>query len=148
MPIVHPNTSLVSQHLPWTEKYRPEAIKDIVGQNKAVAEIIQWLKLWENKPPSKRALFIQGGTGIGKTSAIEAIALNLNFDLFELNASDVRDKEKIARIAGAAAYQATLTDDPTRFRIILMDEAEQSMSTKQKNAMLFGTNFALLCFGG
>ena len=83
VPIVHPNNSSVLQHLPWTEKYRPKTIKDIVGQNKAVAEILQWLKLWEKKPPSKRALFIQGATGIGKTSAIEAIALHLNFDLFE-----------------------------------------------------------------
>jgi replication factor C large subunit len=112
------------EHLPWIEKYRPQTIKDIAGQHKAVSDIINWLKQWGKKPPKHRALLIQGPTGVGKTSAVEAIASELDFDLFELNASDIRNKDRIEQTAGAAAYQATLTDDPNRLRIILMDEAD------------------------
>ncbi|MHA1839691.1 MAG: replication factor C large subunit [Candidatus Ranarchaeia archaeon] len=112
------------QYLPWTEKYRPRSVKEIVGQGKAIGEILSWLKEWENKPPKYRAALLIGPTGVGKTSAVEAIASDLKIDLFELNASDFRNRDNIERLAGSAAYQGTLTDDPNRLRLILIDEAD------------------------
>ena len=76
--------------LPWTEKYRPRNLDDVVGQEEAVISLKAFVKA-KNMPN----LLFAGPPGVGKTTCSLALAKELygeeiagNF--LELNASDER----------------------------------------------------------
>ncbi|OAD73670.1 hypothetical protein PHYBLDRAFT_133474 [Phycomyces blakesleeanus NRRL 1555(-)] len=90
----------------WTVKYRPRAIKDILGNKTQILNITKWLKEWqENKSkgfPIKdsgwsgyRAILISGPPGIGKTTAAHVIAEECGYHPLEFNASDARSKKML-----------------------------------------------------
>ena len=83
----------------------------------------------KNKPfndPNSRCLMISGPPGIGKTSAVRLIAKSLNYDVLELNASDVRNKGSIEAVlqdlSKAKSIKAALTDSLKT--LIVMDEVD------------------------
>lgn len=107
---------------PWTEKYRPRRVAEIVGNKKAVGEFIEWMKSWQSGSPSKRAALLAGPPGVGKTSLVYAYAAENGYDLVEVNASDKRTAESIRSVVGEASRQSTLLG--TRKRILLIDEVD------------------------
>ena len=98
-----PEPQSTVQFLPWVEKYRPLRIRDIVGNDDAVARL-QVIANEGNMPNlilsvsdirSSRLLHLQGPPGIGKTTAILAVAREMlgatyKEAVLELNASDDR----------------------------------------------------------
>ena len=107
---------------PWTEKYRPDKISEVVGNRESITKFLKWIESWEDgKPPSKKAALLYGPQGVGKTSLVQALARERGYDLVEMNASDWRSAEKIERVAERAAESSTLEE---KKRIILLDEAE------------------------
>ena len=111
-----------ARRLPWIIKYRPRRVDDVVDQDKAKKVILAWFRAWiEGKKPPKRALLLYGPPGVGKTSLIEAIANEYNFQLIELNASDYRRAEDVRRVVGAASKKRPLFK---RGIIILLDEID------------------------
>lgn len=108
--------------IPWIIKYRPKRVDDVIGQDEAKKTIISWLTEWaKGRIPYKKALLLYGPPGVGKTSLVEAIARELNFDILELNASDYRRKSDIRRIVGTAATKKPLLK---KGLIILLDEVD------------------------
>lgn len=89
----------------WVEEYRPKKIVDVVGNEKAKAQFLEWLKEWK---PSHKAALLYGPPGIGKTTLVKVTAQEFGFVLVEMNASDSRTEEKIMRIAGRAATESSL----------------------------------------
>ena len=108
-------------HLPWTLKYKPKTLSEVIGNEKAKEKILQWIKKWSRGVPGKRALLIYGPPGIGKTVAVEALANDLNMELVQSNASDYRTAEAIKRFAGRSSQYGTLFG---RRRLILFDEID------------------------
>ncbi len=108
------------KELPWTEKYRPKNLDEIRGQNKAVAEIREWIKKVKAGKITK-ALLLVGPPGSGKTSAAHAIANELNYDPIEVNASDLRDKTHLHYIVENVRAPSLLTMKP---RLIILDEID------------------------
>jgi len=102
----------------WTEKYRPKRFSDIEGQEHAVITIKEFLK---NFPRKKRAVILYGPPGTGKTSFAYAVATEKNAELFELNASDLRNREKLREILRPAIEQKSLIKEN---KIILVDEVD------------------------
>ncbi|MDD5588849.1 MAG: replication factor C large subunit [Candidatus Nanoarchaeia archaeon] len=108
----------LTSKMPWTEKYRPKTLEEIKGQNEAVFKIREFLKNFGKK---KNALLLHGPPGTGKTSIAHAAAKENNFEIFELNASDLRNKEKLKNILRPAAEQMSLEKED---KIILVDEVD------------------------
>lgn len=107
----------------WTEKYRPETLKEVAAQGRAMKNIRKWTNQWKKERPDKPALLFYGPPGTGKTATANAIAKEMDWDLIELNASDTRTKSEIERIAGSAATMGTLTGNKGK-RLIVLDEAD------------------------
>ena len=101
----------------FIEKYRPKKFSDILGQEKAIESIKSFLKEF----PKKKALILYGPAGTGKTSIVHAAANINNLEILELNASDLRNKEKLEQILKPAAEQTSLFK---KSKILLMDEVD------------------------
>ncbi len=107
--------------IPWIIKYRPKKIADVVNQDSAKKQFIQWLESWLKGKPLKKAALLYGPAGCGKTSLVEAAAHEYKLEVVEMNASDFRRKQDIERIAKVAATMRSLF---ARGKIILLDEVD------------------------
>lgn len=105
----------------WAEKYRPQTLKEIIGNKKAVQDLQTWALEWISGIPEKRAVILYGSAGIGKTSSAHALAHDLEWEVIELNASDQRTAGVIEKIAGSAASMDTFFGGK---RLIILDEAD------------------------
>ena len=103
--------------LPLIEKYRAKTLLEIKGQDMAIQEVKTFFKTF----PRKKALILSGPAGTGKTSLTIAFAKEFNMELFELNASDLRNRAKLEEILRPATEQHSLFN---KGKIILMDEAD------------------------
>jgi len=95
----------------WTQKYRPETLDQILGNDKAVAELRAWANSWEQGNPSKKGVVLVGEAGVGKTSGAHALARDFNWGIIELTASEPRNAETIRKIVMTGAIHETFTDD-------------------------------------
>jgi len=100
------------------EKYRAEHYNDLVGQEKAIEEVEYFL---QNFPKIKKAILLYGPSGTGKTSLAIAAAKKHNVEIFELNASDLRNRAKLEEILKPASKQASLFK---KGKFLLMDEID------------------------
>jgi replication factor C large subunit len=117
----------------WTQQYKPQYKKELIGNKEAIDKIEKWVKSWKKKPPRKRALFIHGPPGTGKTVAIQLIAKENGYDLHEINASDTRTKKLLEETIGRAQKQ-TITIFG-RKRMILFDEMEGISGQKDRGGI-------------
>ncbi|MCX8204461.1 MAG: replication factor C large subunit [Candidatus Nezhaarchaeota archaeon] len=106
----------------WIDKYRPKRLADIIGNQDAVQQFVDWLKKWR---PGSQAALLYGPPGTGKTVTVEVAAQELSLELIELNASDVRTGEAIRRALGPASQYGTLFGQ--RGRLIFVDEVDGIM---------------------
>ncbi len=104
----------------WTEKYRPKNFSEMEGQEQAVFFLKEFLKKF-GRGGGNRAVIIYGPPGTGKTSLAYATADENKAELFELNASDLRNREKLLEILKPATEQKSLTK---KNKIILVDEVD------------------------
>lgn len=119
----------VSSFLPFVEKYRPERLEDLTGQNDIVQTIIRLIDV--GRLPH---LLFYGPPGTGKTSTILAIARRLYGNgykdmVLELNASDDRGidvvREQIKDFAGTRKLFST------GVKLIILDEADAMTNDAQ-----------------
>jgi replication factor C large subunit len=68
-----------------------------------------------------RALILNGPSGTGKTSIAIALSKDNNLELFELNASDLRNRQSLEEVLKPAIEQTSLFK---KGKLILMDEAD------------------------
>ena len=116
----------------WTEKYRPNRIEDLIGQEHFRLDAISWVE--ENNMPNVLAY---GNPGNGKTAGMIALAKSILKDsfednFFEVNASDDRRLETVRTTIKNIAQSGVMGDAP--FRIMLLDEMD-GMTTDAQNAL-------------
>ena len=116
----------------WTEKYRPNKLNDLIGQEHFTLDAKTWIE--ERNMPN---VLIHGNPGNGKTSASLVLAKEILGDSFidnyiEVNASDDRRLETVRTTIKNIAQSATIGDAP--FRIVLLDEMD-GMTNDAQNAL-------------
>lgn len=111
----------------FVEKYTPKILGDIKGQNNAVDSLLNFIK-----QKKKNAAVLYGPTGSGKTSAVYALANELNLEILEVNASDFRNAEGMQNTIGIASKQRSLF---SKGKLILVDEIDGLSGTKDRGGI-------------
>lgn len=76
----------------WSEKYRPQSIADMVGNEEARTAFVEWFAKWKK---GTKPLLLVGPPGIGKTTLANLASKQFGYDMIGLNASDIRNKQRI-----------------------------------------------------
>lgn len=107
--------------LPWTEKYRPTTLDEVVGQTEIVKRLKAYVK--EGNFPD---MIFAGPAGVGKTSCALAFANdffgNPTGVFMELNASDERRIDDIR--TKVKNFAKTVPIAQKNLKIIFLDEAD------------------------
>ena len=107
------------------DKYAPTTLNGIIGNSGAVGRLNKFAGEVHGGKAAK-PLLLYGPSGTGKTAAVHALAYMNGFELFELNASDYRDGEKLRRTVIPAAGSRGLFGKTI---LILLDEIDE-LSTR------------------
>src|SRR3989338_1375294 len=104
---------------PLTRKYQPRFCKEIIGHEPALKELRNFITNF--KMQKKKAALAYGPSGTGKTCAVYTLANEFGLEVYEINASDTRNKEQIEQKLGNAIKQQSLF---SKGKIILVDEID------------------------
>jgi len=120
-------------NLPWVEKYRPNALDELISHEDIISTIRTFIK--QDKLPH---LLFYGPPGTGKTSTILACAKEIypvkqfNSMVLELNASDDRG---INIVRGQVLnFASTRTIFNSGYKLVILDEAD-AMTNDAQNAL-------------
>ncbi|WP_428326336.1 AAA family ATPase [Nitrosopumilus sp.] len=101
----------------WSEKYRPQNISDMVGNEESRSAIMEWFAKWKK---GTKPLLLVGPPGIGKTTMAFLVAKQFGYDMIGLNASDVRSKSRINEILTPVLGNVSVLGTP----MIFVDEVD------------------------
>jgi len=120
-------------NLPWVEKYRPNALEELISHEDIISTIRTFIS--QDKLPH---LLFYGPPGTGKTSTILACAKEIypakqfNSMVLELNASDDRG---IGIVRGQILnFASTRTIFNSGYKLVILDEAD-AMTNDAQNAL-------------
>ena len=118
----------------WTEKYRPNQLNQLVGQERFVEDAKAWVYDSRSSMPN---VLLYGQAGVGKTAAAVSLANEMlqgqtQGNFFEVNASDDRRLEVVRTTIKEIASTVKMGD--VAFKIILLDEMD-GMTADAQNAL-------------
>jgi replication factor C small subunit len=126
----------------WTEKYRPQRLADVVGQEHIIGRLQAWVK--EKSIPH---MIFAGPAGTGKTTVALALARELfgpnwreNFQ--NTNASDERGIDVVRGRIKDFARTKTIAG---QFKIIFLDEADALTQEAQQALRRTIENYSDIC---
>lgn len=141
-------TGLLTFNLAGVDKYKPQNIKQLVGQQgdkSPVQKLIVWLRDWythhgssdekvkakpafgfnrNENPAMFKAALLSGPPGIGKTTAAQLVCEHLNFQYLEKNASDQRSKKAMSNLTSDTYSVAHFSENSMSKHVLIMDEVD------------------------
>ncbi len=102
----------------WSEFYRPRKLSEVIGQENAIEKLENYLR---NFPLKKKAVILNGPPGTGKTTLAHVLAYDMEYELYELNASDMRNKSSLNERLKPVLEQKSLFESG---KVILIDEVD------------------------
>ena len=101
----------------WSEKYRPQNISDMIGNEDARSSFVEWFTKWRK---GTKPILLVGPPGIGKTTISNLAAEMFGYDMIGLNASDVRSKSRITDVLSPVLGNISVLGSP----MIFVDEVD------------------------
>ena len=88
-------------------------------------------------PSEKSAVLLEGPPGVGKTSIVYALANDLNMDVIETNASDVRTKDALQSRLSETVKSKSIMDyiSKNKKKLILIDEIDGIYGVADRGAV-------------
>ena len=114
----------------WLTKYAPEKLSDFAGNSSTIAEITNWVKTWKSQP--KKALILEGPSGVGKSTALNLIAKELGLNVILTSASETRTAKAIATTFGVALSQQSLF---FKGKLVIFDEIDALSGKSDRGAV-------------
>ncbi|KAI5635826.1 ATPase family associated with various cellular activities (AAA) domain-containing protein [Phthorimaea operculella] len=154
---------LAANSIMWVEKYKPQNIKQIIGQHgdaSNVKKLMNWLTKWYVNRKAKlpkpspwaknddggffKAALLSGPPGVGKTTTVALVCKELGFDMVEFNASDTRNKslikEQIGELLTTTSLSAYAKGDTgkqavTKKHVLVMDEVDGMAGNEDRGGL-------------
>jgi replication factor C large subunit len=101
----------------WSEKYRPQSISEMIGNEEARNALVEWFAKWKK---GTKPILLVGPPGIGKTTIANLAGKQFSYDSISLNASDVRSKSRISEILSPVLGNISIFGSP----MIFVDEVD------------------------
>ena len=114
----------------FTTKYAPKNSSQVFGQQLAVSQLKDFIVNY--KTQRHKAALIYGPIGCGKTSSVYALTNELNYDILEINSSDLRNADAIKTFLSSALGQQSLFFKP---KLILIDEVDNISGVKDRGCI-------------
>ena len=105
--------------LPLTQKYKPKSLREIVGQEEAIKKLSDFVLNYSKQ--KKKMAFVYGPSGTGLTSSVYGLGKDIDYEILEINASDLRNKDRIDVVIKPAITQYSLFK---KGKIVLIDEID------------------------
>jgi replication factor C small subunit len=132
---------------PWVEKYRPRHLDEVVGQEKIVNRLKQFVSDTNSSMPH---LIFAGPAGTGKTTCAIALVRDIlkgnmknNQTYLELNASDARGIDVIRTLV--KDFAKGMVPDNVPFKILILDEADNMTDAAQQALRRTMENYTHTC---
>jgi replication factor C large subunit len=114
----------------FTTKYAPNKLSEVIGQDLAVSQLKEYVLNYKLK--KLKAVLLWGPIGTGKTSSVYALAKELDYDILEINSSDLRKADEIKKFLDSALGQQSLFFRP---KIVLIDEVDNISGVKDRGCI-------------
>ncbi len=114
----------------FTNKYFPKNTSQVFGQQKAVDELKDFVANYKDK--KQKIALVYGPIGVGKTSSVYALANELNYEVLEINSSQLRKADNIKSFLDSALNQRSLFFKP---KIVLIDEIDNVSGVKDRGCV-------------
>jgi replication factor C subunit 1 len=145
----------------WVEKYKPKLVNEIIGNKQEILTLNEWLnnfwkiketitkKVYGEKKTSKTkkrskkndsnsCLLITGNHGIGKTTFVELILKNDNYEIHYLSLNDFKDGKSFQQYIQTITNVNTMTNylKNTKKIAIIVDKLETITSKLGKTNII------------
>jgi replication factor C large subunit len=114
----------------FTYKYAPKNTSQVFGQQLAISQLKDFVINY--KQQRNKAALLYGPIGNGKTSSVYALANELDYEVLEINSSNLRNADSIEKFLGAALGQQSLFFKP---KIVLIDEIDNISGVKDRGCI-------------
>ena len=114
----------------YITKYQPKTSNEVIGQDKAITQLKDFITNYKQK--KQRAALLFGSIGVGKTCSVYALIKELDYDILEINSSDLRNQKNMTSFLNSALGQQSLFFRP---KVILIDEIDNISGVKDRGAV-------------